>query len=76
MERKELLKRISIDPNVCFGKPCIRGMRITVGTILTLLRDHTPEEILADYPELERGDIDATLEYASYLAEEREVSVA
>lgn len=68
--------RITFNPKIMGGKPCIRGMRITVGTILTLLRDHTPEEILADYPELERGDIDATLEYASYLAEEREVSVA
>jgi uncharacterized protein (DUF433 family) len=50
-------------------------MRITVGTILTLLRHQTPEEILRDYPYLEREDIDAALEYAAYLADEREVVV-
>jgi uncharacterized protein (DUF433 family) len=50
-------------------------MRITVGTILTLLRHQTPEEILRDYPYLEREDIDAALEYVAYLADEREVVV-
>jgi uncharacterized protein (DUF433 family) len=50
-------------------------MRITVGTILTLLRHQTPEEILRDYPYLEREDIDAALEHAAYLADEREVVV-
>jgi uncharacterized protein (DUF433 family) len=50
-------------------------MRITVGTILTLLRHQTPEEILRDYPYLEREDIDAALEYAAHLADEREVVV-
>ena len=50
-------------------------MRITVGTILTLLRHQTPEEILRDNPYLEREDIDAALEYAAYLADEREVAV-
>jgi uncharacterized protein (DUF433 family) len=50
-------------------------MRITVGTILTLLRHQTPEEILRDYPYLEREDIDAALEYAAHLADEREMAV-
>ena len=68
-------ERITFDPQVMGGRPCIRGMRITVGTILTLLRHQTPEEILRDYPYLEREDIDAALEYAAYLADEREVAV-
>ena len=68
--------RITFDPRVMGGKPCIRGLRITAGTVLTLLRDHTPDEILADYPELEREDLDAALSYAAYLAEERELPVA
>lgn len=68
--------RITFDPEVMGGKPCIRGLRITVGTVLTLLRDHTPDEILAEYPELERDDLDAALSYAAYLAEERELPIA
>jgi uncharacterized protein (DUF433 family) len=68
-------ERITFDPQVMGGRPCIRGMRITVGTILTLLRHQTPEEILRDYPYLEREDIDAALEYAAHLADEREVAV-
>ncbi|MDM7323513.1 MAG: DUF433 domain-containing protein [Thermus sp.] len=66
-------ERITFDPQVMGGKPCIRGMRITVGTILTLLRHKTPdqatEEILRDYPYLEHEDIDAALEYEAYLAD-------
>ena len=72
----EALKRITFDPNQFGGKPCIRGLRITVGTVLTLLRDHSREEILNDYPELEAEDIDAALAYGAYLAEERDVLVA
>lgn len=71
-----IFERITFDPTMFGGKPCIRGLRITVGTILTLLRDHTREEILADYPELEARDIDAALAYGAYLAEERDVLVA
>ncbi len=56
--------RITFDASVMGGKACIRGLRITVGTVLTLLRDHTLEEILAGYPELERDDIDTALSYA------------
>ena len=58
--------RITLDPDVMGGKPCIRGLRITVGTILGLLAsDHTDEEILRAYPYLEREDIRAALTYAT-----------
>ncbi len=57
-------ERISLNPRVMGGRPCIRGTRITVGTILNQLRFQTPEEILRDYPELTREDIQAALEYA------------
>lgn len=54
--------RITFDPQVMGGKPCIRGMRVTVGTILGLMASGaTPEEILEDYPYLEREDITAAL---------------
>jgi uncharacterized protein (DUF433 family) len=68
--------RITLDPDVMGGKPCIRGLRITVGTILGLLAsDHTDEEILAAYPYLEREDIRAALTYATWRVEEIEVAV-
>lgn len=72
----EPLARITFDPHVMGGKPCIRGLRITVGAVLTLLRDHTPQEITAEYPELEPQDVEAALVYAAYLAEERDLFVA
>ena len=72
----DALKRITFNPHQFGGKPCIRGLRVTVGTVLTLLRDHSREEILADYAELEAEDIDAALTYAAYLAEERDILVA
>jgi len=58
MNRKALLSRISIDPKVCFGKPCIRGHRIWVSLILDLLASGmTSAEILQEYPGLEEVDI-------------------
>jgi uncharacterized protein (DUF433 family) len=58
MTREELLGRISIDPNICFGKPCIRGHRIWVSLILDFLASgSTLAEILDDYPELEEADV-------------------
>jgi len=61
-----LLKRITISPDICHGKPCIRGMRYPVETILELLSaGMTIEEILADYEDLEREDILAVLTYVS-----------
>ena len=69
-------ERITLDPEVMGGKPCIRGLRLTVGTILGLLAaGRTEEEILAAYPYLEIGDIQAALTYAAWRVEEREVTV-
>jgi uncharacterized protein (DUF433 family) len=64
-----LLTRITIDPAICHGKPCIRGLRYPVETILELLSaGMTTEEILADYPDLEREDILAVLSFATELS--------
>jgi len=66
MERDELLQRISVDPNVCFGKPCIRGTRIWVSLIVDNLSEGvSPEEILDAYPSLCRDDIHAALVFAA-----------
>jgi uncharacterized protein (DUF433 family) len=66
--------RITHDPAVMGGKPCIRGLRVTVGTLLGLLATgQTRERILAAYPYLEPDDIDAVLAYAAWRMEEREV---
>jgi uncharacterized protein (DUF433 family) len=69
--------RITLDPEMMGGKPCIRGMRVTVGTVLGLLAaGHSEEEILHAYPYLERDDIRAALSYATWRVEEIEVPVA
>ena len=66
MTREELLSRISIDPKVCFGKPCIRGMRITVYDVLEYLASGmTPQQILDDFPYLTEDDIRACLSFAA-----------
>ena len=66
--------RITFDPEVMGGKPCIRGMRVTVGTIVGLLAaGRTEDEILAAYPYLEREDLRAALAYATWRAEEKDV---
>lgn len=66
---KTLINRITIDQNICHGKPTIRGLRYPVENILELLAsDMSFEEILKDYPDLEREDLLACLEYASKLA--------
>jgi uncharacterized protein (DUF433 family) len=65
-----LLKRITISPDICHGKPCIRGMRYPVEMILELLTaGMTIEEILADYEDLEREDILAALAFATRLSQ-------
>ncbi|MGH7320896.1 MAG: DUF433 domain-containing protein [Candidatus Rokuibacteriota bacterium] len=70
------LDRITLDPEVMGGKPCIRGLRVTVGTILGLLATgHSAEEILQAYPYLEPDDIRAALTYATWRVEERDVAV-
>jgi uncharacterized protein (DUF433 family) len=71
------LSRITFDPQVIGGKPCIRGMRVTVGTIVGLVASgKTVDEVLADYPYLERKDILEALSYAAWRSEEREVPPA
>jgi uncharacterized protein (DUF433 family) len=67
-----VLNRITIDPAVCHGKPCVRGLRYPVETILELLSSGmTFEEILADYGDLEREDLLAVLAFAARLARTR-----
>ena len=71
------LDRITFDPLVMGGKPCLRGMRVTVGTIVGLIASGaTSEEILEDYPYLERADITAALSYAAWRVEEVEIPLA
>jgi uncharacterized protein (DUF433 family) len=71
------LERITLDPNVMGGKPCIRGMRVTVGTILGLLAaGHTEDRILQAYPYLENEDIRQALSYATWRVEEVEVPLS
>jgi uncharacterized protein (DUF433 family) len=68
------LPRITRDPAVMGGKPCIRGMRVTVGTVVGLVAaGRTREEILREYPYLEAEDITEALSYAAWRAEEVEV---
>jgi len=71
------LDRITQHPDVMGGKACIRGMRVTVGMIVGQISSgRTIEEILADYPYLEREDILQALRYAAWRSEEREVLLA
>ncbi|QOZ06498.1 DUF433 domain-containing protein [Bradyrhizobium sp. CCBAU 51765] len=68
--------RITIDPAVCTGKPCIRGLRFPVARLLGLLAaGETRESVLNDYPYLEREDIDEALRYAAFLAEDETVEL-
>lgn len=68
--------RITIDPQVMGGRPCLRGMRVTVGTIVGLLAEgHTTAEILEMYPYLEAEDIAQALSYAAMRSEEREIDL-
>ena len=70
----ELAERITIDPDICHGKPCIRGLRYPVETILELLSaGMTTEEILADYEDLEKEDILAALTFAARLSQIKRV---
>ncbi len=70
-------ERITVDPNVCTGKPCIRGYRFPVSRLLGLLASgETKETIQRDYPYLEPQDIDEALQYAACLAEEETVELS
>lgn len=71
-----LLDRISIDPAVCGGKPCIKGTRIWVSLILDMLASGTTEaELLADYPSLTHDDVLAAIAYGAEAARERVIPV-
>ena len=78
MKNKEkLLSRISVDPNICFGKPCIRGHRIWVSLILDFLADGmTIPEILENYPGLVSDDILACIAYGAEMSRERYVEIS
>ena len=76
MNRQELLARISIDPNICFGRPCIRGHRVWVSLVLDpLAGGMTPQEIVQEYPGVEEADILACIAYGAEMARERYVEV-
>ena len=76
MTREQLLERISIDPNVCFGKPCIRGTRIWVALIVdNLAAGVSEQEILSSYPQLKSEDIRAALAYAAEMTRERVIPI-
>ena len=77
MEHEQLLSRISIDPAVCFGKPCIRGHRIWVSLVLDLLASgSTIDEILHNYPGIEEADVRACIAYGAEMSRERYVELA
>ena len=76
MTHENLLRRISVDPNICHGKPCIRGHRVWVSLILDLLADGlSTEQVLADYPGLEPDDIRACVAYGAEMTRERVVVI-
>ena len=74
MNNKDLIERITVDPNVMVGKPVIRGTRIPVALILKMLGQGIPtEELLREYPRLERVDVEAALAYAARVVEHEDV---
>ncbi len=76
MDRRELLSRISIDPDICFGKPCIRGHRIWVSLVLDLLAGGwTVDQLLDEYPGIEDADVLACIAYGAEMSRERYVDV-
>lgn len=76
MNRDDILQRISIDPRVCFGKPCIKGHRIWVSLILDQLADGvTISELLDQYPGLVEDDVLACIAYGAEMTRERFVEI-
>ena len=72
-----IFQRITIDPDVCGGKPCIRGLRFPVSRVLGLLASgETPDMILQNYPYLEAEDIQEALSYAALMADEQVMEFA
>lgn len=71
-----LLRRIAVDPHVCFGKPCVRGTRIWVSLLLDFLANGASfEEILTEYPQLTEDDLRAAIAYGAEMSRERYVEV-
>ncbi len=71
-----LLQRIAIDPNVCFGKPCIKGSRIWVSLILDLLSTGAlVEDVLSEYPQLNEVDIRAAIAYGAEMSRQRYIEI-
>ena len=71
------LSRITMDPQVMGGKPCIRNLRVTVGTLVGLMASgKTIDEVLAAYPYIERQDVLEALTYAAWRSEEKELPIA
>ena len=76
MTREQLLRRISVDPQICFGRPCIRGTRIWVSLIVDNLAEGISEaELLSAYPQLQLEDVRAALAYAAEMTRERVIPV-
>lgn len=76
MTRDELLQRISIDPNICFGKPCIRGHRIWVSLVLDLVASGWSfQQVLDNYPGITEEDIRACIAYGAEMSRERYVDI-
>lgn len=74
MSSEQLLQRITIDPQICHGKPCVRGLRYPVTMLLELLSSGmTVEEVLADYEDLEREDLLAAFAYGARLADAQRI---
>ena len=72
-----VFQRITVDPAICGGKPCVRGLRFPVSRLLGLLASgETPESILESYPYLEPADIQEALSYAAFLADEQVIEFA
>ena len=77
MPRQNLLSRISIDPKICFGKPCIRGHRVWVSLILDFLASGwSLQDVLENYPGLEAADVYACIAYGAEMSRERYVEIA
>ena len=76
MSREALLSRISVNPNICFGKPCIRGHRIWVSLILDFLAGGlTISDVLEQYPQLEEADVLACIAYGAEMSRERYLDI-
>lgn len=77
MSTEELLRRITVNSEICHGKPCVRGLRYPVPMLLELLSSGmTVDEVLADYEDLEREDLLAALAYGARLSDAKRVALA